>query len=133
MAKQFDIYIARARSLLGTDFRLHGRDAAYGLDCVGLVALTYGLTNLPQDYPLNGGSAAHYMQMLGLFARLREGAPQAGDCLLLQLAPTHFHVGVWSGASLIHAHVGLRKVVETPGIWPGTLLGAYTPLSQSGF
>ena len=30
---------ATARALVGVRFRLHGRDAVHGLDCVGLVAL----------------------------------------------------------------------------------------------
>ena len=33
---------AAARALVGVRFRLHGRDAVHGLDCVGLVALATG-------------------------------------------------------------------------------------------
>ena len=50
----------------------------------------------------------------------RDGAPHAGDVLLLQPSAAQFHLGVWSGESLIHADGILRRVVETPEplIWP---------------
>jgi murein DD-endopeptidase / murein LD-carboxypeptidase len=45
----------------------------------------------------------------------REGEPHAGDVLLLQPSAAQFHLGIWSGNSLIHADGVLRYVVETPG------------------
>jgi cell wall-associated NlpC family hydrolase len=108
--------INRARALIGTRFRLHGRDPATGLDCVGLVACAYALTDeLPTGYPLRGGAADDYLRMIDQFAGRSAGAPVPADTLLIAPGPQQFHVGIWTGASLIHAHAGLRKVVETPG------------------
>lgn len=51
--------VAQARALVGVPFRLHGRRAEHGLDCVGLVALAFrraghrGVT--PEHYALRGG------------------------------------------------------------------------------
>jgi hypothetical protein len=43
-----------------------------------------------------------------------------GDILLLNAGPAQLHLGIWTGAGLIHADAALRRVVETPGLprWP---------------
>ena len=114
--------VSRARALVGTRFRLHGRDPASGLDCVGLITCACpAITQPPEGYALRGGSAAGFAVMFecnGLTER--RGDPCAGDILLLQPSAAQFHLGVWSGDSLIHADGILRRVVETPGplMWP---------------
>ena len=50
--------VARARGALGARFRLGGRDPAFGLDCVGVVAWAHELADVPADYGLRGGDAA---------------------------------------------------------------------------
>jgi murein DD-endopeptidase / murein LD-carboxypeptidase len=114
--------IARARALVGTRFRLHGRDPASGLDCVGLIVCACpAITRPPEGYALRGGTAEGFAAMfIANGMTLRRGEPQPGDILLLQPSVAQFHLGVWSGESLIHADTVLRRVVETPGVlgWP---------------
>jgi murein DD-endopeptidase / murein LD-carboxypeptidase len=114
--------VIRARALIGTRFRLHGRDPATGLDCVGLITCVYtAITRPPEGYALRGGTIAGFAAMFitnGMAQR--GGEPCAGDVLLLQPSAAQFHLGIWSGDSLIHADGVLRRVVETPGAlaWP---------------
>ena len=114
--------VVRARALVGTRFRLHGRNPETGLDCVGLlICACPTITHPPEGYALRGGSAAGFAAMfVANGMRCRCGAPREGDVLLLQPGPSQFHLGIWSGASLIHADAILRRVVETPGApsWP---------------
>ncbi len=114
--------VVRARALIGRRFRLHGRDPASGLDCVGLIVCACpAIAHPPDGYALRGGSEAGFAAMFVANAmKRREGAPCAGDILLLQPSAAQFHLGIWSGESLIHADGVLRRVVETPGAlsWP---------------
>ena len=122
-----DRIVARARTLIGVPFRLHGRDAASGLDCVGLVALAFGRADgIPTGYSLRGGSAESFIMMIAAlsFAR-RRANPRAGDVLLMQAGPAQFHLGLWTGDSLIHADATLRRVVEMPGPPPWVVIGAW--------
>ena len=119
--------IARARAALGVPFRLHGRDPATGLDCVGLVAFAWGLhTGVPTGYAMRGGSVEGYVAMIGALRLTRRRAePRAGDALLMMAGPRQFHLGLWTGESLIHADAGLRRVVELPGAPPWRAIGAW--------
>lgn len=109
-----------AAGLIGCPFRLHGRDPATGLDCVGLVgaALTatgarpivptgYGLRNLAVDHWL------HFASRSGLVSS--PGPVRAGDVMLIALSHCQYHLVIaTSGVSVIHAHAGLRQVVQQP-------------------
>lgn len=53
------------------------------------------------------------------------GAPQVADILLLQPGLDQLHLGLWTGTGLVHAHAGLRRVVETPGQPSFPLLGIW--------
>jgi murein DD-endopeptidase / murein LD-carboxypeptidase len=111
----------RARALIGTPFRLHGRDPETGLDCVGLIAHVAGQCAPPTGYAMRGGSRESWTALLDRFARQRRhSAIKAGDILLLEAGPAQFHLGIFTGDGLIHADAGLRRVVETPGPirWP---------------
>jgi murein DD-endopeptidase / murein LD-carboxypeptidase len=111
----------RARCALGTRFRLHGRDPASGLDCVGLIAFVYCRRDAPTGYALRGGSGEGWAALLDGFATRRQcGAAKAGDIMLLHAGPAQYHLGLWTGSSLIHADAGLGHVVELPGwpVWP---------------
>ena len=114
--------VTRARALIGTRFRLHGRDPASGLDCVGLIVCACpAITRPPEGYALRGGASAGFAAMfIANGMKEREGEPRVGDVLLLQPSAAQFHLGIWSGESLIHADGVLRRVVETPGAlaWP---------------
>lgn len=119
--------IKRARALIGVPFRLHGRDASHGLDCVGLVAVVYRRRDsIPAGYALRGGSADTYGAMIhALRLTQRRGLYRPGDALLMAAGPQQFHLGLWTGESLIHADATLRRVVELPGTPPWPVIGAW--------
>ncbi|WP_206238064.1 NlpC/P60 family protein [Novosphingobium terrae] len=109
-----------AASLIGTPFRLHGRDPQTGLDCLGLVGAALGMAGRPISLPY------HYtLRMRGIDPLLplaekaglqpAKSAPTAGDILLLHVGPCQFHLGITAqDLGLIHAHAGLRRVVHSP-------------------
>ncbi|MEO7247100.1 MAG: hypothetical protein ABIW31_01490 [Novosphingobium sp.] len=110
-----------AEGLMGVPFRLHGRDPATGIDCIGLLACTFAAcgikTVLPTGYSLRTGQ----WQGLELFAdQLGFGescAPfQPGDICLFQPSPAqlHFAISSLSTPGFVEAHAGLRRVVISP-------------------
>ena len=112
--------VARARALVGTPFRLHGRDTR-GVDCVGLVALAWTRSGeVPTGYALRTCDPATIEAPLrGMrFRRRRKLKP--GDILILNAGPAQLHLGIWTGDGLVHADAALRRVAETPGVprWP---------------
>ena len=111
--------VGRARALVGTRFRLHGRGDD-GVDCVGLAAAAFGIEGVPSGYPLRGGRPAAVAALVGGWLGRAEGPRRAGDLLLMATGPGQLHLGVWTGAGLIHADLGLGRVVERPGepAWP---------------
>ncbi len=119
--------VIRARALLGVPFRLHGRTAETGLDCVGLVAVAHDRTDgVPNGYAMRGGPPDHWEALLDkLLVRATSDTPEPGDVILMQVSPAQFHCGLWTGSSVIHADIRLRRVVETPGLplWP--ILGVW--------
>ncbi len=116
--------IAAARALVGTPFRLHGRDAAHGLDCVGLVraALMAAGYKLPDDdarYPIRGWSRDRAEAMLNRAGLIAVTGPAAAGDILLGAAPNgQLHLMIETGGGCIHAHLGLGRVVEQPGDAP---------------
>lgn len=108
--------IERARSFIGTPFRLQGRTRD-GLDCVGLIAVIHDLKDVaPDNYGLRGVDRTAAEVLLRRHFKLRfDGAPRPGDVLLLLPGSAQLHLGLWTGSGLVHAHAGLRRVVETPG------------------
>lgn len=117
--------VERARALVGTRFRLHGRDPAGGLDCVGLAAAALGLDAVPSGYPLRGGDPAAVMGLIGARLRVATGPRTAGDLLLMEAGPAQLHLGLWTGDGLVHADLGLGRVVERPGEPPWPVLGGW--------
>ena len=100
----------------GVPFRLHGRDPASGLDCVGVAANAHGIVAVPTGYALRTASLGAMAKALcgAGFAPVETGH-RPGDLLILRPGPGQLHLGVWTGESLIHAGAGLGRVVETPG------------------
>lgn len=109
----------RARRLVGARFRPQGYDPATGLDCVGLVWAAYAAAGRrlvrPCEYPLRGWSEER------IAAGLRragfgpaEDARQSGDVALVALAAGQFHLALMGPDRCVHAHAGLRRVVESP-------------------
>ncbi|MDR6128707.1 lipoprotein Spr [Sphingomonas sp. SORGH_AS802] len=115
--------VARARAALAVPFRLHGRDGA-GLDCVGLAAHALRL-EAPSGYPLRGGEPDLVRARLDAVLHRVEGPPVAGDLLMMRTGPGQLHLGIWTGAGLVHADAGLRRVVERPGAPPWPVLGCW--------
>ncbi|HEY6815218.1 MAG TPA: NlpC/P60 family protein [Croceibacterium sp.] len=117
---------AAAERLIGTPFRLHGRDPARGLDCVGLVAAALAEAGRPVRAPtgywlrqsrLDGLLDAATHAGLGAAA----GAVTPGDVLLVRPGPAQHHLVVAGMAGgFVHAHAGLGRVVLTPAplAWP---------------
>lgn len=105
--------------MIGVRFRPQGCDAATGLDCAGLVWTAYAAAEVrlvrPAAYPLRGWPRARVEAALAAagFAPAG-GAARAGDVALIALAAGQFHLGLIGDATFVHAHAGLRRVVETP-------------------
>lgn len=117
--------VVRARRLVGVRFRPQGRNAATGLDCIGLAAAALRVAPPPADYALRGGSMARLEARLR-GAGLRPVAPaRAGDLLILAAGAGQLHLAIWTGDGLIHADAGLRRIVERPGPAPWPLLAAW--------
>ena len=119
---------SRARALVGVPFRAQGRDAARGLDCVGLALAACGL---PVDaaranYRLRGDHRAEVkLGLLRYFRRVSRRQGRVGDLLLLAVASDQIHLAIRTASGFVHADARLRKVVQTPGVpeWP--ILGIY--------
>jgi len=125
MSRRADLVVARARALTGVRFRPQGRSAETGLDCVGLVAAALGAGGVPADYALRGGSAAKLGDGLRAAGLRPAGIARAGDVLVLAAGPAQLHLGIFTGAGLIHADAGLRRIVERPGEAPWPVLGIW--------
>lgn len=128
--------IERARALVGTRFTAQGRDPEIGLDCVGLMVAAYGLDprTVPDDYRLSGDHRSTVMQWTkARFRRVARTQLRAGDLLLLRPGVRQWHLGLWTGAGLIHADAANRRVLERPGPpdWPiAAVLRPRTRLSK---
>lgn len=117
-----EAFAAAAEALVGSRFRLGGRDPVHGLDCVGLVGAALGGADAPLGYGLRNSDVARHL----VFARragfmIAEGPIARGDLLLALPGPAQHHLLVALGADcFVHAHAGLRRVVVQPGPppWP---------------
>lgn len=120
-------FAAAAEALCGVPFRLHGRDPATGLDCVGLVAVALERCGrrvvAPEGYALRALSVAPLLGFAARngFARCKTSAPgEAGDLVLLRLSAIQAHLAIaldWD--RFVHAHAGLGKVVVEHCPLPG--------------
>lgn len=125
-----------AQQLVGSPFRLHGRDKETGLDCVGLLLTALGQlgrrVELGFDYRLKGrlqAGMAEAARRAGfeLVTDGPAGVPGsdkaasdvlAGDVMLIAVGPCQLHLAIAaSDGGVIHAHAGLRAVVHQPE-WP---------------
>ena len=92
---------AAAQSLVGTRFRLHGRDPT-GVDCIGLLEVALAragrAVHLPQGYPLRLSRIGQWLpEPAALGFTACEGVPQPGDVILLRPAPGQFHLAIALG------------------------------------
>ena len=119
--------LARAAlALEGTRFRLHGRDPATGLDCIGVLSVSLQSCGvkpmLPNGYRLRMRHIAG-LEEIAVACNLGKatGTIQPGDVLIVNPAPCQFHLLIAAGAeNFIHAHAGLKRVIcgALPGHWP---------------
>ena len=125
MRRRAEGIVRQARTLVGTKFRPQGRTAAGGLDCVGLVAVALGVRTPPPDYALRGGRVRRLSEALAAagLAPCERMAP--GDVLVLAPGPGQLHLGIFTGTGMVHADVGLRRVVERPLPLPWPVLGIW--------
>lgn len=115
--------VAAARAATGTKFRLHGRDIAGGLDCVGLVALALRAEGfegpVPSGYALRSGQLSKVIATLDALGLERARDAQPGDLLLLDAGPGQLHFAIQTGAGVVHADATRRCVVERSDLpWP---------------
>lgn len=116
--------VTEAHDWLGVPFLHQGR-SRHGVDCIGYVAALCAhlgafepINNLPHNYARNPQALlSDALRMLGTPTSLEAG------CLILikwPLSPHPSHVGIYTGASMIHCYEAVGKVVEhgytTP--WP---------------
>jgi cell wall-associated NlpC family hydrolase len=111
---------AAAERLVGVPFRLHGRDPARELDCVGLVAAALAAIGRPVSAPCGYRLKQVRIDRLLGAARLSgladaSGPVEPGDVLLVCAGPAQPHLVVAATAGgFVHAHAGLGRVVLAP-------------------
>lgn len=120
-------FAERARAFVGTRFRAQGR-SNQGLDCVGVVVATFGIDPEANrsNYALRGNDLAELeIALHGHFRRVTRSQLRSGDLLLMKPREDQLHLGICTDAGFVHAHAGIRRVVETPGLpaWP--VIGVY--------
>ena len=118
-----------AGDFVGSRFRLHGRDPATGIDCVGLCLAALHRCGCNVDLPIGYGLRNITVdRMISAAARQGSLEPCSGsvgedEVVLVQIDPMHFHLLISApGERFVHAHAGLRRVVWHYGGLPGKLL-----------
>ncbi len=128
---------AEALALVGTPFRLRGRDVRTGIDCVGLALLAFGRAGVPvvepPAYQMRGTSRERAEAILRSGQLVPVKTQRPGDLVLVESGPMQLHLMIRAdeGASRghVHAHAGLGRVVLMPpspsspiiGIWRACL------------
>lgn len=131
MTRMQDAVATAAQGLIGVRFRPQGRDPAYGLDCIGVVAMALAGAGhpvaVPDDYAQRGGDPNRIAKAMDAaeLRRIDDGTRRPGDILLMQAGPRQLHMAVQTADGTVHADAARRRVVETPGapLWP--LLGVW--------
>ncbi|WP_369026591.1 hypothetical protein [Qipengyuania sp. RANM35] len=114
-------FAREAEKLVGTSFRLRGRNPATGLDCVGLVSCALsaarGWVKAPDGYALRNATLEPYLTFAG-----RNGFENAvgsivrGDLLLVRPGPAQTHLVVATSPDrFVHAHASLGRVAIHAG------------------
>lgn len=114
--------VASARRCVGARFRPQGRDAATGLDCIGVAAIAMDKTPPLAAYTMRGNhwrAIALVAAEMGL-AEIFPGEARPGDLLMVEPGPGQLHMIVMTPNGFVHADARLRRVVEAPGrpAWP---------------
>ncbi|GGC38148.1 hypothetical protein GCM10011371_26940 [Novosphingobium marinum] len=117
---------AAAGSFAGVPFRLHGRRAEHGLDCIGLLHASLVAIGkrprLPNGYRLRALSRPDLDEVATACGLARvEDEILPGDVLLVEPGPCQLHLMICLNAqSFVHAHAGARRVlIQSGGLpWP---------------
>jgi cell wall-associated NlpC family hydrolase len=119
---------AAALALVGAPFRLHGRDAAAGFDCIGVLAASLHAAgwrgDVPTGYPLRGGAAEAVSALFDALFDRGDGS-RPGDLLLYRVGPGQLHGAVRVRGGIVHADAALRRVVMRPGTPDWVMIGAW--------
>ena len=113
-----------AMTLIGTPFRLHGRDPVTGLDCVGLVAEAMRRSGFTPAIPFGYAMRSRSQDALLPFAAASGLVPvdtdAEADVVLASVNPVQAHLLVVADGGFVHAHAGLGRVTFHPGVlgWP---------------
>lgn len=115
-----------ALALIGAPYRLHGRNPATGLDCIGLLDAALRAcskaSRLPTGYRLRSRVVPEVSGLAGSHGFTSVAGPTAvGDVLLVRTGPCQLHLLIAADARrFVHAHAGLRRVVcdQVPETWP---------------
>lgn len=106
-----------AEGLAGARFRLHGRDPATGLDCIGVLSAALAAIGqsaaLPSHYRLRMRDVAALLpDPASCGFALADGSIRPGDVVLLALEGAQHHLLIAAGeCRFVHAHAGLGRVV----------------------
>ena len=131
--RRADKIVTAARGLIGAPFRLHGRSAETGVDCIGLAVAALGGaghkrlggTIVPAAYSVRGGTVERFVSaMLAAGLRpVRRGKP--GDLVLTRAGVAQFHLMIATAMGHIHADASIGKVVELPGAAPWPVIAQF--------
>ncbi len=117
-----------ALSLVGVRFRLHGRDPATGLDCVGVVAEAMRLAGIepvvPAGYRLRGASVTGLLPFAHA-NRFMPATPADADVFLVMVNPVQPHLTIRAPGGFVHAHAGIGRVTYLPGDLPWPIAGTW--------
>ncbi len=124
---------AAATGLIGVRFRLHGRDPATGLDCVGVVAEAMRRAGIepvaPAGYRLRTVSVAGLLPFAKA-NRFEPVEPAEADVVLAMVSPVQPHLAIRTPGGFVHAHAGLGRVTCLPGALPWPSVGGWrVPIS----
>lgn len=113
-------FFKKARDFLGVPFRPQGRDPLVGLDCVGLTMLVFDIPvqKIPFRYRISQRQCMNaIVEQLGkYFDEVAKVDSVSGDLLLIEVGEGRAHFAVRGAGSHIHAHAGLSRIVESPGM-----------------
>lgn len=117
-----------ALSLVGVRFRLHGREPATGLDCVGVVAEAMRRAGIepvvPSGYRLRTASVTSLLPFAHA-NHFEAVAPADADVVLVMVNPVQPHLAVSTPGGFVHAHAGIGRVTFLPGTLPWPAGGSW--------
>jgi cell wall-associated NlpC family hydrolase len=127
-----------AESLVGSRFRLHGRDPATGLDCIGVLAAALAAIDRAVDFPSGYNLRTSDFPALAQLAARHGFAPahgdlKAGDVLFVRSGPGQLHLMIAAQRPgwFIEAHAGLKRVTLRPGPLVTTIVQRWRIAAQA--